>query len=177
MAIKLEEGKQRRAMEAKLGLGDSTASRKGGLYDPSLADKMRGEDSVGGAPGKYVPPSMRGGAAGQKEERDESNTLRVNNISEDANERDLYELFNRFGYVQRIFLARDRENQRNRGFAYVTYGRREDALAAMSALDGFGYDHLILKVEMAAEKAKDDVGSQNLIGKYASGYGKALPQG
>lgn len=35
------------------------------------------------------------------------------------------------------------------GFAFVSYSRREDAAEAIKNLDGYGYDHLILKVEWA----------------------------
>lgn len=35
------------------------------------------------------------------------------------------------------------------GFAFVSYSHREDAAQAIKNLDGFGYDHLILKVEWA----------------------------
>ena len=33
------------------------------------------------------------------------------------------------------------------GFAFVSYHNREDAARAMEALNGYGYDHLILNVE------------------------------
>lgn len=178
IAQTMQETKELRAQQAKLGI-DPNASRKGGLYDPSLADKMKGEEPSGSATGKYVPPSMRGGTGARREERDDSNTLRVTNISEDASERDLHELFKRFGYVQRIFLAKDKETGQSRGFAYVTYNRRDEAQAALNALDGYGYAHLILKVEFSekSNKEKEDIGSQNIISKYSSGYGRALPQG
>jgi translation initiation factor 3 subunit G len=177
LAQKMQETKELRQLQSKSG----SDSRKGGLYDPSLADKMKegGGETIGGAPGKYVAPGMRGGGGGGREERDDSNTLRVTNISEDASERDLQELFKRFGPISRIFLAKDKETGQSRGFAYVTYIRREDAQSAMNALDGYGYDHLILKVEWAekSNKEKEDVGSQSIIGKHMSGYGRALPQG
>ena len=35
------------------------------------------------------------------------------------------------------------------GFAFVSYVKREDAARAVSNLNGFGYDHLILSVEWA----------------------------
>ena len=182
LALKMQESKEARERQMKLGL-DPNRERKGGLYNPAMAQNMSGdgEAAAGGATGKYVPPNMRGAAsAAGRDERDESNTLRVTNISEDAQERDLKELFEKFGHVARIFLAKDKETGQSRGFAYVTYSRREDAQAAMSALDGYGYDHLILKVEWAEKSTKDnkdDMASQNIMSKYMSGYGRALPQG
>ena len=44
----------------------------------------------------------------------------------------------------------------------------------MENLQGFGYDHLILKIDWAEPSNKDP--SENNSMKYASGYGKALPQ-
>merc|ERR1712157_638433 len=104
-------------------------------------------------------------------------TLRVTNISEDTTERDLQDLFRPFGQIARIYLAKDRETNMSRGFAYVSYVRKDDAEKAIQKLNGFGYDHLILKVEWAKPSTKEDVGSQNVLAKgFATGYGKALPQ-
>ena len=59
------------------------------------------------------------------------------------------DLFERFGRVTRVFLAKDRETGRAKGFAFVSFGDRSDASNALDKLDGFGYHHLILKVEFA----------------------------
>ena len=39
---------------------------------------------------------------------DETATIRVTNLSEDTRENDLNELFRPFGYISRIFLAKDK---------------------------------------------------------------------
>ena len=36
-----------------------------------------------------------------------------------------------------------------KGFAFVNYHHKEDAARAIQALNGYGYDHLILSVEWA----------------------------
>ena len=46
----------------------------------------------------------------------------------------------------------------------------------MEAVDGYGYDHLILKVEWAKPSVRDPT-SSGLSSSFVSGYGKALPQG
>ncbi len=66
----------------------------------------------------------------------------------------MQELFKPFGHVTRIFLAVDRATGENRGFAFVNYAHREDAERAIRALNGFGYDNLILHVEWAAPRAE-----------------------
>ncbi|KAI8060220.1 eukaryotic translation initiation factor 3 subunit G-domain-containing protein [Gongronella butleri] len=111
--------------------------------------------ALGGS--KYTPPHLRnkGGAAPAQGEsmrdqrRDDSCTLRVTNLSEDVVENDIHDLFRRFGTITRVFLARDRETRRCKGFAFVSFGTREDAERAQQAVNGYGYDSLILHVEMA----------------------------
>ena len=50
------------------------------------------------------------------------------------------------------------------------------AAQAKEKLNGYGYDHLILKVDWAEPSKQKNPGMDNGM-KYASGYGKALPQG
>jgi len=125
----------------------------------SLKKPEVSSSSGGGADGAYKPPSMRSGAAsqagasgkkfeprlGQKEEF----TIRVTNLPEEATEPDLKELFKPFGSVSRVFLAKDKNTQQSRGFAFVTFTFKEDAQRAIIGVDNFGYHHLILKVEWA----------------------------
>lgn len=113
---------------------------------------------IGGA---YIAPHLRGkgrtsagesmaGAGGfNNRERDDLATLRVTNVSEFAEEQDLRDMFERFGRVTRVFLAKDRETGRAKGFAFVSYAERTDAARACEKMDGFGYGHLILRVEFA----------------------------
>lgn len=46
-------------------------------------------------------------------------------------------------------MARDRETNTCKGFAFVSYYSKEDAERAQKALNGYGYDNLILRVEWA----------------------------
>ncbi|CAN0011502.1 unnamed protein product, partial [Phaeothamnion confervicola] len=64
-------------------------------------------------------------------------------------ERMCLRLFQRFGKIYRIYLAKDQETMQSRGFAFVSFAMRSDAEKAMEALQGYGYDHLILKLEWA----------------------------
>lgn len=116
------------------------------------------------ANGRYIAPHLRGkggkapagesmaGSGGSKfgdRERDDLATLRVTNVSEFAEEQDLRDMFERFGRVTRVFLAKDRETGRAKGFAFVSFADRGDAAKACEKMDGFGYGHLILRVEFA----------------------------
>lgn len=90
---------------------------------------------------------------GTYRDRDDSTTLRVSNIGEDAEERDLGLLFERFGRIQRLYLAKDRNTGSSKGYAFISYYNLEDAKNACARLDGFGFQNLILRVEFAQRKA------------------------
>lgn len=103
-----------------------------------------------GTGSRYIAPHLRKGAAGAGDklggagsgnfrERDDLATLRVTNVSELAEEQDLRDLFERFGRVTRVFLAKDRETGRSKGFAFVSYAERTDAAKACEKMDGRTY--------------------------------------
>jgi translation initiation factor 3 subunit G len=143
--------------------------------DGGAVEKADGGLGSGGS--SYVPPHLRKGGAGAGErmggkyERDDLATLRVTNVSiwlfpphfarlttdnlppvqvsEMAEEQDLREMFERFGRVTRVFLAKDRDSGRAKGFAFISFVDRADAARACEKMDGFGYRHLILRVEFA----------------------------
>ncbi|OTB05493.1 hypothetical protein M426DRAFT_319757 [Hypoxylon sp. CI-4A] len=115
-----------------------------------------------GKKGSYVPPALRGdrGAAGGERmggskygERDDFATLRVTNVSEMAEEQELRDMFERFGRVTRVFLAKDRETGLAKGFAFISFADRNEAVKACSKMDGYGFKHLILRVEFAKKTA------------------------
>ncbi|GMH56031.1 hypothetical protein TrLO_g7674 [Triparma laevis f. longispina] len=155
------------------------------------------EEEEGGEGGnKYVPPGQRAAGGGAKtsgglaamadkieasgggdkkyDDRD-ANTIRCTNISEETTEKDLQELFKDFGRISRVYLAKDRETMQSRGFAFISFVHHADAQNAMDALQGYGYDHLILKLEWARPSGgKGDAGTETT--QFRSGYGKALAQ-
>ncbi|XP_037070673.1 eukaryotic translation initiation factor 3 subunit G-like [Pollicipes pollicipes] len=121
------------------------------------ASKMAGSTSTGG---KYVPPFMKEGAKMRGESmmssrgRDDYATVRVTNLSESTRESDLEELFRPFGSLSRTFLAKDKMTGLSKGFAFISFHRQEAAEEAIRRLNGFGYDHLILKVEWSKPSEK-----------------------
>ena len=121
------------------GLAPTSAAGAGGAED------ITDEGKLGKGSGGYVPPHLRKGAAagagermagGSKYERDDLATLRVTNVSEFAEEQDLREIFERFGRVTRVFLAKDRESGRAKGFAFISFADRADAQRACDKIDG-----------------------------------------
>jgi translation initiation factor 3 subunit G len=83
--------------------------------------------------------------------RDEFPTLRVTSLSVDAEDEDLRDLFARFGRVVRANVVRDRDTRESKGFGFVSFESRKDAEAALSKMNGFGYDSLILSVSWSRE--------------------------
>ena len=134
----------------------------------------------------YVPPHLRGKGGGegvplpQRESsstrfRDEGFTLRVSSIGEDAKEADIQDLFREFGRILRCYVAKDRATMQSRGFAFVTFSRKEDADKAKKTMDGRLYGYMVLHVDYARPSNRDS--SKSLNSTFRSGYGKALPQG
>mmetsp|Transcript_21616 Transcript_21616/g.39642 ORF Transcript_21616/g.39642 Transcript_21616/m.39642 type:complete len:283 (-) Transcript_21616:125-973(-) len=109
--------------------------------------------SAAGGPAKYVPPALKqgGGKAGGKGDLQgqQEASLRITNLSEDVREGDLQELFSQFGRLQRVYLAKHMDTMQSKGFAFVTYFKKEDAQLAIDKLNGHGYDSLILQVQWA----------------------------
>ncbi|XP_052171418.1 uncharacterized protein LOC127787415 [Diospyros lotus] len=110
----------------------------------------------GATKGAYVPPSMRAGAerptGTDMRRRNDENSVRVTNLSEDTREPDLHELFCTFGPVSRVYVAIDQKTGMSRGFGFVNFVNKEDAERAIAKLNGYGYDNLILRVEWATPR-------------------------
>ncbi|KAG6197963.1 Eukaryotic translation initiation factor 3 subunit G [Claviceps purpurea] len=137
-------------------IGETANSDAGGAS--GALDDAGAAGGVGAKKGSYVPPALRagaGGAAGERMggskygERDDLATLRVTNVSEMAEEGELRDMFERFGRVTRVFLAKDRETGMAKGFAFISFADRTDAVKACNKMDGYGFKHLILRVEFA----------------------------
>jgi RNA recognition motif-containing protein len=60
----------------------------------------------------------------------------VGNLSYDATDTDLRELFEAQGTVTDVFIVKDRESGRPRGFAFVSMETPEEMNAAIEALNG-----------------------------------------
>jgi len=162
---------QKRQLERKYGVEGKDDGAAGGGWN------VVGAGGGAASGGKYIPPSARAAmAGGVKPERrtDDLNTIRVTNISENTTEADLQDLFKPFGRISRVYLAKDKETLQSRGFAFVSFVNKDDAARAMEKLQGFGYDHLILKLEWARPNTPKDPAAAGT--EFRSGYGKALAQ-
>lgn len=135
-----------------------------GALTPAVTDPTNpAVAAAANASGKYIPVHLRGGARGSGERmggpgggmnRDEMPTLRVTNLSEDANEDDLRTIFSRYGHVARVYIGRDRETGECKGYAFVSFMDRNDADTARQKVDGRGYSNLILSVNWSQPRAE-----------------------
>ncbi|KAL7417278.1 translation initiation factor 3 RNA-binding subunit [Mrakia frigida] len=141
--------------------------------DPTPGEQAAASAPSGGIGGKYVPPSMRSGGStsrpsadskypgpGGGGSRDDLPTLRVTNVSEDVEEDDLRELFQKAiggekgGRIARVYIGKDRETGVKKGYAFVSFESREVAQRAMEKVHGKGYANLILNVAWSAPRAE-----------------------
>ncbi|XP_056425111.1 eukaryotic translation initiation factor 3 subunit G [Hyla sarda] len=142
-------GPMQKELAEQLGLSTADKEKVPGAGEPEPAQAPVSKT------GKYVPPSLRDGGSRRGESMqpnrraDDNATIRVTNLSEDTRETDLQELFRPFGSISRIYLAKDKTTGQSKGFAFISFHRREDAARAIAGVSGFGYDHLILNVEWA----------------------------
>ncbi len=70
-------------------------------------------------------------------------TIRVSNVSNATLSCDLQDLFRPYGHIFNITI----EKGQNSSIAYVTFITHEDAMKAVSNVNGCGYENHILKVE------------------------------
>lgn len=76
-------------------------------------------------------------------------SIYVGNISYNATQEDITEVFAEYGSVSRVTLPTDRETGRPRGFAFVEMSSEAEEDAAIEALDGAEWMGRDLKVNKA----------------------------
>lgn len=80
---------------------------------------------------------------------EKSVTIYVGNLSFQAEEEDIREVFAEYGKVSRVSLPTDRETGRKRGFAFVDMENETEEDAAIAELDGAEWLGRELKVNKA----------------------------
>lgn len=76
----------------------------------------------------------------------------VGNLSFQATEEDVREVFGEYGTVKRVSLPIDRETGKKRGFAFVDLATDAEEDAAIAKLDGAEWMGRVLKVNKAKPK-------------------------
>jgi len=98
-------------------------------------------------------------------------TVYVGNLSYNATEEDLNEVFKEYGSVKRIQVPTDRETGRMRGFAFVEMAEESEENAAIEDLDGAEWMGRTLKVNKARPRTERSGGGGNRGGNRGGGGG------
>lgn len=78
--------------------------------------------------------------------------LFVGNLSWNTGENELRNATEAYGNVEEVRIILDRETGRSRGFGFVTFSEREDAMKAIEGMNGQELDGRVLKVNEAHER-------------------------
>lgn len=89
--------------------------------------------------------------------------LYLGNLSYDATREEIQSLFETYGTVNDVFIVKDRESGRPRGFAFVTMDTKESMQAAMEGLNGTEFMGRELTINEA--RPREERGGSNFRGK------------
>lgn len=102
--------------------------------------------------------------------------LFVGNLSFNTTENDLQDAFAQYGTVTEVNLMMDRMTGRSRGFAFVTFGTKEEADAAIQAMNGASLDGRNLTVNEARPREERPGGGGGFGGGRRGGGGDRGPR-
>lgn len=77
----------------------------------------------------------------------------IGNLPFTSNEKDLTEIFSRFGTIAKVTVPTDRDSNRPRGFAFITFDNQQAAQEALS-MNGQELKGRQIKVNMAMSKKR-----------------------
>lgn len=97
--------------------------------------------------------------------------LYVGNLSYDATEEDLNQLFQAIGTCVKCDIVSDRQTGRPKGFAFVEMGSQEDADKAVAECNGKDFMGRELMVNEARPRAERPPQNFGMGGGYGGGYG------
>lgn len=121
------------------------------LDEPVVINKTIASDKL------YIPPALRKGTISLEEKYTplhlrekikEGYDVRLDNLSQDCTYDELNLFVRSFGNVLRFTLPQNKKTGQTIGFAYITYQKEEDALFAISKLNGYGWQNCILRARM-----------------------------
>ncbi|KAJ4893144.1 RNA-binding (RRM/RBD/RNP motifs) family protein [Raphanus sativus] len=83
-----------------------------------------------------------------------SSKLFVGGLSYSVDEQSLKDAFSSFGYIEEVRIAYDKGSGRSRGFGFVDFVEKDDALSAKHAMDGKGLLGRPLRIGFALERVR-----------------------
>eukprot|EP01057_Protomagalhaensia_wolfi_P001190 Protomagalhaensia_wolfi_Nauph_80__1189@NODE_1701_length_1390_cov_74_227979_g1321_i0_p1_GENE_NODE_1701_length_1390_cov_74_227979_g1321_i0NODE_1701_length_1390_cov_74_227979_g1321_i0_p1_ORF_typecomplete_len296_score57_74RRM_1/PF00076_22/5_5e03RRM_1/PF00076_22/4e20eIF3g/PF12353_8/9_3e09RRM_5/PF13893_6/4_1e08RRM_7/PF16367_5/6_4e03RRM_7/PF16367_5/2_1e05PHM7_cyt/PF14703_6/5_8e03PHM7_cyt/PF14703_6/11PHM7_cyt/PF14703_6/4_3PHM7_cyt/PF14703_6/0_022RRM_Rrp7/PF17799_1/3_5e02RRM_Rrp7/PF17799_1/0_00065Nup35_R len=115
--------------------------------DPSAVMALAEKDEAQAAAAAAAPMERQGRADS------DDRTVRVSNLPEYTTDEELGKLFSRIGPVVRTYLARHKETNVSKGFAFITFKTRENAQQAVNELHKKGFQNVLLNIEWAKKKS------------------------
>jgi splicing factor 3B subunit 4 len=100
----------------------------------------------------YSKPIKVNKASQDKRTQEVGANIWVGNLSEDVDEKTLYDTFNSFGLILSTKIARDAETGESKGHGFVSYDSFEAADAAIKAMDGQYFSNRTVRVHFAFKK-------------------------
>lgn len=92
----------------------------------------------------------------------------VGNLSYETTEDDLRQAFKEYGEVSSVNIIKDKYSGKSRGFAFVEMASNEEALEAVTNLNGKELNGRTLNINQA--RSKDDKGSRPFKKRSRGGY-------
>ena len=82
-------------------------------------------------------------------------SIYVGNLAYEIEKEDLSEVFNDYGTVERVYVPKDRETGRARGFAFVELKSEANEAKAIQILDGAEWMGRDIKVDKARPRQRN----------------------
>lgn len=98
-------------------------------------------------------------------------TIYIGNLSFQAEQEDLLDLFSQYGDVKSASLPLDRETGRKRGFAFVEMNNDSDEQKAIDDLQNVEWMGRMIRVNKATPRERTGGGGGNRGGGGGGGYG------
>lgn len=89
------------------------------------------------------------------------NKLYVGNLDYNLGEKEIEDIFSKYGDVEEVKLIINRQTNQSKGFAFVTMGTEESAEKAMSELNLKEIDGRTIKVSEAKERSNNNNNRRN----------------
>ncbi|KAM9576401.1 RNA-binding motif protein, X chromosome-like [Trichechus inunguis] len=82
-------------------------------------------------------------------EADKPGKLFIGGLSTETNEKTLETIFEKYGHIVEVLLMKNRDTNKSRGFAFITFENPADAKVATKDMNGKSLDGKTIKVEQA----------------------------
>jgi nucleolin len=103
-------------------------------------------------PAPTDPPSSDSGPTSNGQDAGEVLKLYIGNIDYSTDDQRLRDAFSKFGTITDCFCPVDRVSNRPRGFGFVTFENRDDAMKAISEMDNTDLDGRMIRVSESRPK-------------------------